>query len=102
MAIGALLPKVRLIRDSLMVVAAEFASRKALYRTLSELQEAKDRLPPNWKKVQGVEGWWERHLSNGQDDAGRAYARLNAERNWDVLVSHKSEQSRDIAWLDRQ
>ena len=40
---------------------------------------------------------------SGQDDAGRVYARLGeSDRIWMVLVSHKSEQSRDIAWLARQ
>ncbi|WP_157100020.1 hypothetical protein [Rhodoplanes sp. Z2-YC6860] len=101
--IGVLLPRTNLLRDSLTVVAAEFSSRRALYRTLAELQDQYDRLPPSWKKLQGLESWWERHVSNGQDDAGRAYARrVISERKWDVLISHKGEQTRDLAWLSRQ
>jgi hypothetical protein len=98
-----LLPGVRLIRDSLIVIAAEFSNRRALYRGLAELQIVNGRLPPTWKKLKGLEVWWERHMSDGQDDAGRVYARLrSSDRVWDVLISHKSEQVRDIAWLARQ
>jgi hypothetical protein len=98
-----LLPGVRLMRDSLIVIAAEFSNRRALYRGLAELQTVNSRLPPTWKKLKGLDVWWERHMSDGQDDAGRVYARLvEHDRIWDVLISHKSEQSRDIAWLARQ
>ena len=98
-----LLPGVRLIRDSLIVIAAEFSNRRALYRGLAELQIVNGRLPPTWKKLKGLDAWWERHMSDGQDDAGRVYVRLReSDRIWDVLISHKSEQSRDIAWLARQ
>jgi len=87
----------------LTVISAEFANRRTLYRTLQELQETKEGRPANWKKVQGVDGWWERHMSNGQDDSGRAYAKWDGtERRWDVLISHKGEQARDMAWLARQ
>jgi hypothetical protein len=98
-----LLPGVRLIRDSIIVIAAEFSNRRALYRGLAELQIVNGRLPPTWKKLKGLDAWWERHMSDGQDDGGRVYARLgDSDRVWDVLISHKSEQSRDIAWLARQ
>jgi hypothetical protein len=98
-----LIPEVRLIRDSLIVIAAEFSNRRALYRSLAELQSANGRLPSTWKKLKGLDAWWERHMSDGQDDAGRVYARFgDSDRIWDVLISHKSEQSRDIAWLARQ
>lgn len=98
-----LLPGVRLIRDSLIVIAAEFSNRRALYRGLAELRTVAGRLPPTWKKLKGLDQWWERHMSDGQDDAGRIYVRYsNADRIWDVLISHKSEQTRDVAWLARQ
>ena len=99
-----LLPELRLIRDSLIVIAAEFSNRRALYRGLAELQIVSGRLPPSWRKLRGLSGWWERHISDGQDDAGRIYARLGSSsgRPWDVLISHKGEQSRDVAWLARQ
>jgi hypothetical protein len=99
----ALIPEVRLMRDSLVVIAAEFSNRRALYRALAELRTINGRFPPTWKKLKGLDDWWERHISDGQDDAGRAYARLGGqERIWEVLISHKAEQSRDIAWLARQ
>jgi len=103
MVFETLLPEVRLIRDSLVVIAAEFSNRRALYRGLAELRIVSGRLPPTWKKLKGLGEWWERHMSDGQDDAGRVYARLASfDRVWDVLISHKSEQARDIAWLGRQ
>jgi hypothetical protein len=98
-----LLPGMRLMRDSLIVIAAEFSNRRALYRGLAELQTVSGRLPSTWKKIKGLNAWWERHMSDGQDDAGRVYARLgDSSQTWDVLISHKSEQARDIAWLARQ
>jgi hypothetical protein len=66
-----LLPGMRLMRDSLVVIAAEFLNRRALYRSLAELQIVNGRLPSTWKKLKGLEAWWERHISDGQDDAGR-------------------------------
>lgn len=95
-----LLPRIRLLRSSLDVVAAEYSDRRFLYVALAELTGKVDGMPANWKKLKGPGDWLERHISNGLDDAGRIYARLNREdRVWDVLVSHKGEQSRDIAWL---
>jgi hypothetical protein len=96
-----LLPRIRLIRNSIDVVTAEFANRRAAYRALRELEETPS-LPSSWKKIHGVQGWWERHVSNGQDDQGRVYAHLQAtDRRWDVLISHKGEQARDLNWLRR-
>lgn len=92
-------PDLRFLRDSLTVVAAEFIDRRSCYRAVLEL--GPETLGRAWKKIQGAPSWWERHVSNGQDDSGRIYAR-RVERGWDVLVSHKSQQSRDIAWLARQ
>ena len=98
--IGSLLPNLNLLRDSLTVAASEYASRKALYRSLAELTSVGGRLPPNWKSVQGAAGWWERHVSDGQANTGRLYA-LHVEevRRWDVLISDKAEQPRDMVWL---
>ena len=92
-------PDLRFLRDSLTVVSAEFADRRGCYRALLEL--GPEALGRSWKKIQGPASWWERHISNGRDDSGRIYVR-RAERSWDVLVSHKSQQSRDVAWLARR
>jgi hypothetical protein len=101
-ALQALLPEMELLRDSLTVACAEYRDRSALYRALRELGQRGQGLPSGWKKLHGVEGWWERHVSNGQDDTGRIYATApRGKRGWSVLVSHKSEQARDIAWLKR-
>lgn len=96
----ALLPRITLLRDSLNVVSTEYAGRRSLWRLLGELHGTTG-APQGWRKVQGVDHWWERHVSNGRDDAGRIYARWNKERTWGVLVSHKCEQTRDITWLSQ-
>ena len=97
------LRRVYLVRDSLTVLSAEFANRRTLYRALIELEEAKEGRPPNWKKLQGVDTWLERHVSNGQDDFGRAYAKWDGiEKRWEVLISHKGEQARDIVWCRKR
>ena len=101
LVLATLLPKLQLLRDSATVVAVEFAGRRALWRALGELHTSA--MPPaGWKKIHAADGWWERHVSNGQDDAGRVYARRGDGGGWGVLVSHKGDQPRDLAWLARQ
>jgi len=92
-------PDLRFLRDSLTVLAGEFADRRGAYRAVLEL--GFDALGRGWKRIHGASGWWERHVSNGQDDSGRIYAQ-RANGSWHLLISHKSEQARDIAWLARQ
>lgn len=97
-----LLPRARLLRDSLQLMTIEYASRKGVYRALQELHTSDQGIPSAWKVVKGLNGWWERHVSNGQADTGRAYARLDtSDRIWDVLLSHKATQPRDMQWLAR-
>jgi hypothetical protein len=96
--LASLRPDLRFLRESVTVLTGEFADRRGLYRALTEL--GSDMLGRAWKKLRGAPGWWERHVSNGQDDSGRLYVR-RAEGHWEVLVSHKSQQARDIAWLTR-
>lgn len=101
-ALAALRPDVALLRDSLQVVVGEFASRGAFYRLLQELPVAGGR-PEGWKALKGAERWWERHVSTGQDDSGRAYARFDTvSRRWHLLLGWKAEQARDIDWLKRK
>jgi hypothetical protein len=101
--LASLLSRIELVRDSLMFVSLEMSDRGPLYRALAELNFGQDRMPPAWKKVQGANGWWERHVSSGHDDAGRVYARLDpSTRRWQALVSHKGDQPRDMHWLARQ
>ena len=101
--LASLLPRIDLQKDTLVFVSSELSDRTSLYRALAELNLGQERMPIRWKKVQGATGWWERHVSSGHDDAGRIYARLDTStRRWQVLVSHKGDQSRDINWLVRQ
>lgn len=101
--IESLLPCVLLLRDSLQVAAGEFRDRAALYRALAELPTDGTLPPQPWKTLQGGTRFRERHVSNGDSNAGRLYARFDpATRRWAVLVGHKVEQDRDIRWLERQ
>src|ERR1051326_5471470 len=68
-------PDLRFLRDSLTVVAGEFADRRAFYRAVLELNV---NMMAGWKKLRGGSNWLERHLSTGQDDSGRIYARRSA------------------------
>jgi hypothetical protein len=92
-------PDLRFLRDSLTVLAGEFADRRGPYRAVLEL--GSDALGRGWKRIHGAPGWWERHVSNGQDGSGRIYAQ-RANGSWHLLISHKSEQARDIVWLAKQ
>ena len=96
--LASLRPDLQFLRESVTVLTGEFADRRGLYRALIEL--GSDALGRAWKKMHAAPGWWERHVSNGQDDSGRLYVR-RVERHWEVLVSHKSQQARDLAWLAR-
>jgi len=98
-----LMPRIRPIGDSLVVLAVEYRERSAVYRALAQLDASSSLFPSNWKKLKDVEGWWERHVSDGASDAGRIYARLNSQdRVYDLLVSTKGEQTRDLAWLRKR
>ena len=96
-----LLSRVRLLRDSMDVATIEYSDRKGMYRSLQELHQ-ETIIPTHWKPVRGAPGWIERHVSNGINDSGRIYARLGkADRKWEILLSDKSSQSRDIGWLQK-
>ena len=97
-----LLPRVKLLRDSRDLAVFGYLSRQGVYQALAELDRTTRQIPSAWKSVQGASRWIERHVSNGQDNTGRAYARLDpSDRRWEVLISHKADQNQDIEWLKR-
>jgi hypothetical protein len=96
----ALLARIKLLRDSRDVAVFGYSSRQGVYQALSELDHSTREIPSAWKSVQGASPWIERHVSDGQDNTGRAYARLDrSDRRWEVLISHKAYQGQDIDWL---
>jgi hypothetical protein len=97
--ITALRPDLEFLRDSTTVLWGEYADRAGFCRAMNELGTGG--MTSSWRKIRGAPGWWERHISNGQDDAGRIYARSRLGR-WELLVSHKGQQERDIVWLRKQ
>jgi hypothetical protein len=95
-------PDVVLLRDSWQVLAGEFTARDGFWRAVGELPADGSR-PDGWKSLRAADKVWERHVSNGRDDTGRAYARFDTgARRWGVLLGWKLEQGQDIAWLKRQ
>jgi hypothetical protein len=92
------LPRIELVGDSLLALLTDYRERKAVYRVLGELQ-AGDALQRRFKPVRGRDGWYECHVSTGQDDRGRIYVHRLGER-WRVLVSNKEDQKRDIDRLE--
>ena len=101
-ALATLRPDLVMLRDTLLVATATFSNRTQFYRALHELPVTGAR-PNGWKVLRGSDRWWERHVSTGQDDSGRIYARFDtATRRWSVLLGVKSAQPRDIDWLARQ
>ena len=98
-ALSNLRPDVVLLRDTVSTAAIEFDSRINFYRSLHELPPDGSR-PDGWKMIRGLDRWWERHVSTGRDDTGRAYARFDTvTRRWSLLLGWKAEQKRDIDWL---
>jgi hypothetical protein len=98
-----LLPRIKLMRDSRDVVLFGYSSRQGVYQALSQLDRSTREIPSAWKSVQGTSPWIERHVSDGQNNTGRAYSRLDrTDRRWEVLISYKVDQPQDIDWLRRQ
>lgn len=101
--ISTLFPRAKLVRDTIDVISVEFLNRRSVYKALNELHTSQAGIPAAWKTLKGHDGWLERHVSDGQSDAGRAYARLvDPDRSWEILISHKGEQTRDMQWLSKQ
>jgi hypothetical protein len=100
--LAGLRPDVILVRDSLWVALGEFDARAGFYKAIAELPPSGSR-PDGWKSLRGAEKWWERHVSTGRNDHGRAYARYDTEtRQWSLLLGWKVDQPQDIAWIKRQ
>ena len=101
-ALAALRPDVLLLRDTLLVITGEFATRTGTLRAIAELPQSGSR-PEGWKMLRGAERWWERHVNTGRNDLGRAYARFDTQaRCWNLLVGMKGSQAQDVEWLGRQ
>ncbi len=92
------LPRIELLCDSILTLLTDYRDRRAVYRVLGELDRG-EALQRRFKPVRGCEGWQECHVSTGQDDSGRIYARRAGDR-WLVLVSLKEAQRRDVERLD--
>ena len=100
--LAALRPDVLLLRDTLLVVTGEFATRTGTLRAIAELPLSGSR-PEGWKMLRGAERWWERHVNTGRNELGRAYARFDTQaRSWNLLVGIKGSQTQDVGWLVRQ
>jgi len=100
--ISTLLPRAVLLRDTETILARLLPDRGPSLLALRDLHDRPNETLANWKGVRGAGGWRERHLSTGQDDSGRLYARLRKDGKIEVLLSFKNLQDRDVDWLSRQ
>ncbi len=97
---AATLPRIAFLAGSLAFIAVELSDRSAIWQLLAALDRQDRGQPTGWKRLGGHAGWWERHFPTGQDDQGRVYGKLSADRRgWEVLVSHKQDQASDLRRL---
>jgi len=95
--IGCLLPRLNLVRGSLEALAAEFDDPRQVLDDLMKLNVRPEVLDA--KRVRSTRNWRERHVPTGAGRDGRLYFRMRSDEPTDVLVSRKSQQSRDIDWM---
>jgi hypothetical protein len=97
--IATLLPRIRLLRDSLDVVERELESPLPVLRELRQLCWEPSAV--RGERVENALEWREKHFATGQKSDGRIYFR-HADGAYHVLVSFKDCQERDIGYLRRQ
>ncbi|MCX8071009.1 MAG: HIRAN domain-containing protein [Candidatus Binatia bacterium] len=93
-----LLPEIELLRDSLDVIAMELPSYEDVLGKLRLLATAPNRVRA--KRVQTAPEWSELRYSTGRGDDGRLYFKRVQDR-YAVLVSLKTQQERDMAYLKK-
>ncbi len=102
LAAASLLPRLDFIANSMNFIAVELPSRSIVWKALAVLDRQERGQPEGWKSLSGHSGWWERHFSTGQDNQGRIYARIAGQpARWQVLVSHKQDQTMDLRRISR-
>ncbi len=102
LAAASLLPRLDFIGNSMSFIAVELPSRSIIWKALAALDRQERGQPEGWKSLSGHPGWWERHFSTGQDNQGRIYARIIRQPSrWQVLVSHKQDQTMDLRRIGR-
>lgn len=101
-AIATLLPRLALLGGTLDALALGLRDRGPTLRAFRDLHDRPAQTLAGWKGVRGATAWREKHVSTGQDDSGRIYARQIEGGNVEVLLSFKGSQNRDIDWLARK
>lgn len=96
----ALAPSLRLVRGSIDFMEVEIADPSDLLAKLAQI----DRLPIDVrsKRVHRTRDWLEQHFSTGLGRDGRLYHRQVVEHGrtvYEILVSDKLAQKRDIDWM---
>jgi len=91
-----LLPNVRFLQDSLQVITSRLEDPLPLLQCMGDIVQQKKR----GTKVQGATQWQEMRFSTGQDHTGRLYFRVQDDC-YEVLVSTKQNQDKDINYLKR-
>jgi hypothetical protein len=94
-----LLPRLDFVAGSLDFAMEEVLDRRHLFADLRALHDAPETLQS--KRVGSTDRWLERHFSTGRSDDGRIYFRKGKGGGYDVLISDKAAQARDIDKLKR-
>jgi hypothetical protein len=98
--IGALLPQVIFLRDSMDVLTRGIESCEHVLGDIKGIVE--ERMPRRTGRVKKAHGWLKSHFNTGRRDDGRLYFKREEDR-WKVLVSFKDPQKKrqggDIEYL---
>jgi len=93
--VAAVFPDVCASEHSYDVLRHECPRRDHVFQRLFEIRR---QIVAGSQKVESCASWREVHFSTGQDDDGRIYYRKATSR-WEVVISRKRYQKRDLKWL---
>jgi len=89
-----LLPNVKLLQDSAELMFERVDTQPVIKR-IRQIVFGKQ----NGDVVRGASEWREMRFSTGQDDSGRIYYRIMGNDMYEILVSWKENQEKDIKYL---
>lgn len=98
--VQAFFPQVKFERDSIQALWDDVGDHSDVMKKLKLIADPTQKAPMG--RVDTIHGWYEKHFSNGQTNAGRLYW-LRTRDHVRVLVSNKQRQRdrRDEAWLEK-
>jgi chromosome segregation ATPase len=91
--------RLEFLRDSMDYLVDDLTEYRPVCTLLRRVYEN----PPavGGQRVATTDGWLEQHFSTGQDDDGRLYYKQINSSRYQILLSRKARQRRDISYLQR-